>query len=112
MPFNEMRNWLETPRVVFDGEDGMHWQEVTRRQHDIAKRLGYPDLYKIALDWYSWATENSPAYAAKKFKMLMTNFILMKRAQACFVVFSVLQVYKETRVIIIDKWRIEVFNPF
>ena len=53
MSFNEMRNWLETPRVVFDGEDGMHWQEVTRRQHDIAKRLGYPDLYKITPDWYN-----------------------------------------------------------
>lgn len=53
MSFNEMRNWLETPRVVFDGEGGMHWQEVTRRQHDIAKRLGYPDLYKIAPDWYN-----------------------------------------------------------
>ncbi len=52
MSFNELRNWLETPRVVFDSDGNMHWQEVTHRQHDIAKRLGYPDLYKTAPDWH------------------------------------------------------------
>ena len=52
MTFNELKNWLETPRVIFDSDGNGYWQEVTTRQHDIARRLGYPDAYREIPDWF------------------------------------------------------------
>ena len=51
MSFNEMKNRLSTPRVVYDGQGKAHWLEVTNRQHEIATRLGFPNLYKQIPDW-------------------------------------------------------------
>jgi hypothetical protein len=52
MTFNELKNWLETPRVIFDSDGNGYWQEITTRQHDIARRLGYPDAYREIPDWF------------------------------------------------------------
>ncbi len=46
MDFNELKNRLATPRIICDGNGQAHWLEVTKRQHEIAGRLGFPDLYK------------------------------------------------------------------
>lgn len=45
MTFNELKNRLSSIRVVFDGRGNRHWMEVTKRQHEIARRLGFPDVY-------------------------------------------------------------------
>ena len=51
MTFNELKNRLATPRVIFDRNGVGHWLEVTKRQHGIAARLGFPDLYTMIPDW-------------------------------------------------------------
>ena len=51
MSFNEMKNRLSTPRVVYDGQGKAHWLEVTNRQHEIVTRLGFPNLYKQIPNW-------------------------------------------------------------
>ena len=51
MSFNELKNRLGTPRVVYDGLGNAFWLEVTNRQHEIAARLGCPNLYKQIPDW-------------------------------------------------------------
>ena len=51
MSFNELKNRLGTPRVVYDGQGNAHWLEVTNRQHEIATRLGFPNLYKQIPNW-------------------------------------------------------------
>ena len=51
MSFNELKNRLATPRVVYDGLGNALWLEVTNRQHEIAARLGFPNLYKQIPDW-------------------------------------------------------------
>ena len=51
MTFNELKNLLTTPRIIFDKDGKGHWLEVTKRQHEIAARLGFPDLYKVAPNW-------------------------------------------------------------
>ena len=51
MTFNELKNRLATPRVIFDRNGVGRWLEVTKRQHGIAARLGFPDLYTMIPDW-------------------------------------------------------------
>lgn len=51
MTFNEVKNYLHSIRLAFDGKGQRRWLEVTNKQHMIAKRLGYPDLYKKLPDW-------------------------------------------------------------
>lgn len=51
MTFNELRNHLSSIRLVFDGKGNKRWCEVTKKQHRIAARLGYPDLYTALPDW-------------------------------------------------------------
>jgi hypothetical protein len=33
MTFNELKNWQETPRVIFDSDGNGYWQKVTTRRH-------------------------------------------------------------------------------
>lgn len=51
MTFNELKNRLTTPRIIFDKDGKGHWLEVTKRQHEIAARLGFPNLYKTVPNW-------------------------------------------------------------
>lgn len=51
--FNLLKNKLSTPRVVFGSNGEARWQEVTKAQHEIAGRLGYPNLYKDIPAWAS-----------------------------------------------------------
>lgn len=46
MSFDEQINRLSTPRVVHDDQSNAHRLEVTNRQHEIATRLGFSNLYK------------------------------------------------------------------
>lgn len=46
MTFNELKNWLMTPRIIFDKDGKGHRLEVTKRQHEIVARLGFPNMYK------------------------------------------------------------------
>ena len=58
MTFKLLRNKLSTPRVVFDSRGKARWMEVTKSQHEIARRLGYPNLYRKVPTWY----DNSGAH--------------------------------------------------
>lgn len=49
--FNELKNSLSAVSVVYDNEGIGHWEEVTQKQHMIAARLGFPDVYKTLPDW-------------------------------------------------------------
>ena len=51
MTLKEIRNYLGSIRLINDGRGNRIWQEVTGRQHDIARRLGFPDLYRKLPDW-------------------------------------------------------------
>lgn len=51
MTFNELKNLLTTPRNIFDKDGKGHWLDVTKRQHEIAARLGFPNLYKTVPKW-------------------------------------------------------------
>ena len=51
MTLKEIRNYLGSIRLINDGRDNRIWQEVTVRQHNIACRLGFPDLYRELPDW-------------------------------------------------------------
>lgn len=51
MTFNELKNHLTTPRIIFDKDGKGHWLDVTKRQHEIATRLGFPNLYKTVPGW-------------------------------------------------------------
>ncbi len=51
MTFNELKNRLSSIRMVFDGKGNRHWMEVTNRQHEIARRMGFPDLYRQVPTW-------------------------------------------------------------
>lgn len=51
MTFNELKNRLSTARIVYDGKGQCQWMEITKRQHDIARRMGFPDLYKEIPSW-------------------------------------------------------------
>lgn len=56
MSFNLLKNKLSTPRVVFDGHGGARWMEVTKAQHEIARRLGFPDLYREIPNWAGFSS--------------------------------------------------------
>lgn len=51
MTFNELKNRLSTPRVIYDGNGTCRWLEVTKKQHSIAARLGFPEAYKELPSW-------------------------------------------------------------
>lgn len=34
--FNELKNYLESIYMIFDGRGGRRWSEVTEKQHNIA----------------------------------------------------------------------------
>ena len=51
MTLKEIRNYLSSIRLINDGRGNRIWQEVTVRQHNIARRLGFPDLYRELPDW-------------------------------------------------------------
>ena len=46
MTLKEIHNYLDSIRLINDGRGNRVWQEVAVRQHDIARRLGFPDLYR------------------------------------------------------------------
>lgn len=54
MTFNQIRNYLSSIRVVYDSDGHCRWQEITKRQRQIAVRLGLPGVYDAEP---SWATE-------------------------------------------------------
>ena len=51
MSFNELKNYLEGIYIIFDGRGGRRWSEVTKKQHNIALRMGFPDLYTALPEW-------------------------------------------------------------
>lgn len=51
MSFNELKNYLEGIYMIFDGRGGRRWSEVTKKQHNIALRMGFPDLYTALPEW-------------------------------------------------------------
>ena len=51
MSFNELKNYLESIYMIFDGRGGRRWSEVTKKQHNIALRMGFPDLYAALQEW-------------------------------------------------------------
>lgn len=51
MTFNEIKNYLDSIRVVSDGNGHLRWMEITQKQHEIAARLGFPDVYRETPDW-------------------------------------------------------------
>lgn len=61
MTFKLLRNKLSTPRVVFDSRGKARWIEVTKSQHEIARRLGYPNLYRKVPLWYDNSSTHTGA---------------------------------------------------
>ena len=51
MSFNELKNYLESVYMIFDGRGGRRWSEVTKKQHNIALRMGFPDLFTAVPEW-------------------------------------------------------------
>ncbi len=51
MSFNQIKNYLSGIRLVGDSVNNCRWLEVTKRQHDIAERLGFPGLYENEPTW-------------------------------------------------------------
>ena len=51
MTWNEIRNYMSGIRMVYDGKGGRRWMEITRRQHAIAERLGFPNAYRKLPEW-------------------------------------------------------------
>ena len=49
--FNEIKNRLTTARLVYTGQGKKQWMEITKKQHEIARRLGFPDLYIKVPSW-------------------------------------------------------------
>ncbi len=49
--FNEIKNRLATARLVYDGKGNKQWMEITKKQQEIARRLGYPNLYITVPSW-------------------------------------------------------------
>lgn len=50
MTREEIRNYLGSIRLINDGRGNRVWLEVTIRQHNIARHLGFPGLYRKLLD--------------------------------------------------------------
>ena len=51
MSLNELKNHLEGIYMIFDGHGGRRWSEVTKKQHNIALRMGFPDLFTTLPEW-------------------------------------------------------------
>lgn len=51
MTFNQIRNYLSSIRVVYDSDGHCRWQEITKRQRQIAVRLGLPGVYDAEPSW-------------------------------------------------------------
>ncbi len=51
MSFEELKNHLEGIYMIFDGRGGRRWSEVSKKQHNIVLRMGFPDLYTALPDW-------------------------------------------------------------
>ena len=51
MTFNQIRNYLSSIRVVYDSNGNCRWLEITKRQHQIAVRLGLPGVYDAVPTW-------------------------------------------------------------
>lgn len=51
MTFNQIRNYLSSIRVVYDSNGNCCWQEITKRQQQIAVRLGLSCVYDAVPTW-------------------------------------------------------------
>ena len=51
MSFAELKNYMGSIQAVYDGNGKGRWLEITNRQHDIARRLGFDGLYKSFPEW-------------------------------------------------------------
>ena len=51
MTFNQIRNYLSSIRVVYDSNGNCRWQEITKRQQQIAVRLGLSGVYDAVPTW-------------------------------------------------------------
>ena len=51
MTVNELKNRLSSIRMLYTGSGEKRWLEVTGKQHEIAHRLGFPDLYETIPEW-------------------------------------------------------------
>ena len=51
MTFNQIRNYLSSIRVVYDSNGNCRWQEITKRQQQIAARLGLSGVYDAVPTW-------------------------------------------------------------
>ena len=51
MTFNQIRNYLSSIRVVYDSNGNCRWLEITKRQQQIAVRLGLPGVYDAVPTW-------------------------------------------------------------
>lgn len=51
MSFNQIKNYMSPIRVVGNDLENCRWLEITKRQHEIAHRLGFEDLYKKKPIW-------------------------------------------------------------
>ena len=57
MTFNQIRNYLSSIRVVFASNGNCRWQKITKRQQQIAVRLGLPGVYDAVPTWaMKWFT--------------------------------------------------------
>lgn len=51
MTFNQVRLKLADTRLVYDSQGNKRWEEITGSQHEIARRLGYTNLYRDIPTW-------------------------------------------------------------
>ena len=51
MSFNELKNYLENICMIFVGRGDRRRSEVTKKQHNIALRMGFPDLFTALPEW-------------------------------------------------------------
>lgn len=51
MTFNQIRNYLSSIRVIYDSNGNCRWQEITKRQQQIAVRLGLSGVYDAVPTW-------------------------------------------------------------
>ena len=54
MSFDEIRNCLSTASLAHDDKGNKYWMGITGRQHEIVRRLGFPNLYTAIPDWGSF----------------------------------------------------------
>ncbi len=51
MTVNELKNRLSSIHMLYTGSGEKRWLEVTGKQHEIARQLGFPDLYETIPEW-------------------------------------------------------------